>query len=104
VTARDGAPDYRLATATVTVKVIDVEDEVPVFHQSSYEARVKENMPDYNVIQVTVSQSRVKPAITRLEKRVIRNVHGLICQLICQLTIDNFYTSICNENLYDEKM
>lgn len=55
VTARDGAPDYRLATATVTVKVIDVEDEVPIFHQSSYEARVKENMPDYTVIQVTVS-------------------------------------------------
>jgi len=56
VTARDGAPDYRLATATVTVKVIDVEDEVPVFHQSSYEARVKENVPDHNVIQVTVSR------------------------------------------------
>lgn len=57
VTARDGAPDYRLATATVTVKVIDVEDEVPVFHQSSYEARVKENIPDYTVLQVTVSGS-----------------------------------------------
>lgn len=56
VTARDGAPDYRLATATVTVKVIDVEDEVPVFHQSSYEARVKENVPDCNVIQVMVSR------------------------------------------------
>lgn len=55
VTARDGAPDQRLATATVTVKVTDVEDEVPVFHQSGYEARVKENVPDYNVIQVTVS-------------------------------------------------
>lgn len=55
VTARDGAPDYRLATATVTVKVMDVEDEVPVFHQSSYEARVKENIPDYTVLQVTVS-------------------------------------------------
>lgn len=55
VTARDGAPDYRLATATVTVKVVDVEDEIPVFHQSSYEARVKENMPDYTVIQVMVS-------------------------------------------------
>lgn len=57
VTARDGAPDYRLATATVTVKVIDVEDEVPVFHQSSYEARVKENIPDYTVLQVTVGTS-----------------------------------------------
>ena len=55
VTARDGAPDHRLATATVTVKVLDVEDEVPVFHQSSYETRVKENVPDYMVIQVVVS-------------------------------------------------
>lgn len=62
VTARDGAPDYRLATATVTVKVIDVEDEVPVFHQSSYEARVKENIPDYTVLQVTVSGSSHFPA------------------------------------------
>lgn len=55
VTARDGAPEPRLATATVSVKVIDVEDEVPIFHQSSYEARVKENVPDYMVIQVVVS-------------------------------------------------
>lgn len=55
MTARDGAPDPRLATATVSVKVIDVEDEVPIFHQSSYEARVKENVPDYMVIQVVVS-------------------------------------------------
>jgi hypothetical protein len=93
VTARDGAPDYRLATATVTVKVIDVEDEVPVFHQSSYEARVKENMPDYNVIQVTVSQRQVgdnairktyvRSQCTETWNQLIRN----------QLTIDNFYTS-----------
>lgn len=55
VTAKDSAPDARLATASVTVKVADVEDELPVFHQSSYEARVKENIPDYMIIQVTVS-------------------------------------------------
>lgn len=54
MTARDGAPDPRQATATVTVHVVDVEDEVPIFHQSSYEALVKENVPDYAVIQVTV--------------------------------------------------
>lgn len=80
VTARDGAPDYRLATATVTVKVIDIEDEVPVFHQSSYEARVKENVPDYNVIQVTVSRtaannsaySRLENACHYAKKRLIR--------------------------------
>ncbi|XP_076678617.1 cadherin 99C isoform X2 [Andrena cerasifolii] len=64
VTARDGAPDYRLATATVTVKVIDVEDEVPIFRQSSYEARVKENMPDHTVIQVTADDPDTKKQIT----------------------------------------
>ena len=64
VTARDGAPDYRLATATVTVKVIDVEDEVPIFRQSSYEARVKENMPNHTVIQVTADDPDTKKQIT----------------------------------------
>ncbi|KAF7995558.1 hypothetical protein HCN44_006665 [Aphidius gifuensis] len=64
VTARDGAPDQRLATATVTVKVIDVEDEVPIFHQSSYEAQVKENVPDYMVIQVMANDPDTKKQIT----------------------------------------
>ncbi|XP_070526250.1 cadherin-99C isoform X1 [Cardiocondyla obscurior] len=90
VTARDGAPDYRLATATVTVKVIDIEDEVPVFHQSSYEARVKENVPDYNVIQVTADDPDTKKQITYMIKQgdtelfsidpktgVIKTVRGL---------------------------
>ncbi|XP_039303975.1 cadherin-99C isoform X2 [Solenopsis invicta] len=90
VTARDGAPDYRLATATVTVKVVDVEDEVPVFHQSSYEARVKENVPDYNVIQVTADDPDTKKQITYMIKQgdtelfsidpktgVIKTVRGL---------------------------
>ncbi|XP_076242183.1 cadherin 99C [Calliopsis andreniformis] len=69
VTARDGAPDYRLATATATVKVIDVEDEVPIFHQSSYEARVKENMPDYTVVQVTADDPDTKKQITYMIKQ-----------------------------------
>ena len=82
VTARDGAPDYRLATATVTVKVIDVEDEVPVFHQSSYEARVKENIPDYTVLQVTVGTSTHFPLNNEkkldLTKRKLTVVHKFI--------------------------
>ncbi|XP_066582504.1 cadherin-99C isoform X2 [Prorops nasuta] len=69
VTARDGAPDYRLATATVTVKVLDVEDEVPVFHQSSYEARVKENIPDHIVTQVTADDPDTKKQITYIIKQ-----------------------------------
>lgn len=54
MTARDGAPDPRLATATVTVSVLDVEDENPIFHRTTYETSVPENMPDFMVIEVMV--------------------------------------------------
>lgn len=54
MTAKDGAPDPRIATATVTVKVTDVQDEVPIFHLTNYEARVPENVADYKVAQVKV--------------------------------------------------
>ncbi|XP_076165226.1 cadherin 99C [Ptiloglossa arizonensis] len=77
VTARDGAPDYRLATATVTVKVVDVEDEIPVFHQSSYEARVKENMPDYTVIQVMADDPDTKKQITYVIKQGDTELFGI---------------------------
>ncbi|XP_043289461.1 cadherin-99C isoform X2 [Venturia canescens] len=69
ITARDGAPDHRLATATVTVKVLDVEDEVPIFHQSSYEAKVKENVPDYMVIQVVADDPDTVKQITYVIKQ-----------------------------------
>lgn len=55
VTAKDGAPDPRLATATVTVEVMDIDDELPIFHLLSYEAKVPENVPDFMVTQVKVS-------------------------------------------------
>ncbi len=64
VTARDGALDPRLATATVTVKVIDIEDELPVFHVPTYEVKVPENVPDYTVIQVKVGTTK------RVERRI----------------------------------
>lgn len=54
VTAKDGAAEPRLATATVTVSVVDTEDEMPIFHKPLYEATVPENTPDYFVTQVTV--------------------------------------------------
>ncbi|KAH1012859.1 hypothetical protein HUJ05_011939 [Dendroctonus ponderosae] len=52
VTAKDGAPDPRIATATVAVEVEDVEDEVPVFREESYEALVPENAADHFVTSV----------------------------------------------------
>lgn len=54
VTAKDGAPDPRIGTASVTVLVNDVEDEIPVFHKTLYEAKVPENAPDFPVTQVHV--------------------------------------------------
>lgn len=55
VTAKDGATDPRLATATVTVRVSDIEDELPIFHIATHEVKVPENVPDHTVIQVKVS-------------------------------------------------
>lgn len=54
VTAKDGAQDPRIGTASVTVMVNDVEDEIPIFHRTVYEAKVPENAPDYLVSQVNV--------------------------------------------------
>jgi len=54
VTAKDGAPDPRIGTASVTVSVKDVEDEIPLFHKTLYEAKVPENSPDFLVTQVHV--------------------------------------------------
>lgn len=54
VTAKDGASDPRIGTASVTVSVKDVEDEIPLFHKTVYEAKVPENAPDFLVTQVHV--------------------------------------------------
>lgn len=54
VTAKDGAPDPRIGTASVTVSVKDIEDEIPLFHKTLYEAKVPENAPDFLVTQVHV--------------------------------------------------
>lgn len=52
VTAKDGAPDMRLGTASVTVRVIDVEDEVPRFAEPKLEVKVPENVPDMLIATV----------------------------------------------------
>uniref|UniRef100_W4VRE0 Putative auditory receptor cell stereocilium organization n=1 Tax=Corethrella appendiculata TaxID=1370023 RepID=W4VRE0_9DIPT len=46
VTAQDGAPEPRLGTASVTVKVKDIPDEVPKFAENLLEVKVPENVPD----------------------------------------------------------
>lgn len=69
VTAKDGAPDPRLATATVTVQVLDIEDELPIFHILEYKSRVPENVPDYMIIQVKADDPDGVKKITYIIKQ-----------------------------------
>lgn len=52
VTASDMAPDPRIATATVTVRVEDKDDEQPMFNRFVYEVSVPENLPSTRVTRV----------------------------------------------------
>lgn len=61
VTAKDGAPEPRLGTASVTVQVLDVPDEVPTFQKSTDRISVPENVPDFLVTKVTVSVIIITP-------------------------------------------
>ena len=54
VTAQDSGIEPRLATATVTVVVLDLPDEKPKFSQPKYESDVPENIIDFFVAQVQV--------------------------------------------------
>uniref|UniRef100_A0AAG5CSC6 Cadherin domain-containing protein n=1 Tax=Anopheles atroparvus TaxID=41427 RepID=A0AAG5CSC6_ANOAO len=69
VTAKDGAPEPRLGTASVTVKVRDVPDEVPRFMESTMEVRIPENVPDLAVTTVRAFDPDTKPEITYALKR-----------------------------------
>ncbi|XP_063882361.1 LOW QUALITY PROTEIN: cadherin-99C-like [Scylla paramamosain] len=64
VTAQDGAADPRLSTATVTVLVSDMGDELPVFSQQVYEASVPENQADAVLTTVNATDPDSVPAIT----------------------------------------
>ncbi|KAG6457226.1 hypothetical protein O3G_MSEX010182, partial [Manduca sexta] len=64
VTATDGAVDKRLGTASVTVQVQDVPDEVPVFPLPLYSVHVPENVPNYPVVKVQAKDPDTIPEIT----------------------------------------
>lgn len=64
VTAKDGAPDSRLGTASVTVAVLDVQDEVPTFVESLIEVRVSENIPDLVIATVKAHDPDSTPQVT----------------------------------------
>lgn len=69
VTAADGAPDARLGTASVLVKVLDVPDEVPVFAETRIEVKVPENVIDYLVTTVKAHDPDTIKEITYVLKR-----------------------------------
>uniref|UniRef100_A0A3Q3E6N9 Protocadherin gamma-A12-like n=1 Tax=Labrus bergylta TaxID=56723 RepID=A0A3Q3E6N9_9LABR len=56
LTALDGGSPQRTGTATVHVRVLDANDNAPVFSQKVYEARLPENSP-IGTIVVTVAAS-----------------------------------------------
>ncbi|BES91601.1 Cadherin domain [Nesidiocoris tenuis] len=100
VTAMDGAPEPRIATATVTVHVQDTEDELPVFHQPLYEAKVPENVPDFTVTQVTADDPDTTKRVTYVIKQgpddlfkihpntgVIKTSEGLDYEMESQYTL-----------------
>ncbi|XP_065371321.1 cadherin-99C [Calliphora vicina] len=64
VTAKDGAPDARLGTASVTVMVKDLPDEVPKFTDSRIDVRIAENEPDVTVATVQAIDPDTMPEIT----------------------------------------
>lgn len=66
VTAKDGAADPRISTATVTVLVSDVGDEPPIFTQQVYEALVPENVPDTLVATVAATDPDTRPAVRKI--------------------------------------
>lgn len=64
VTAKDGAPDARLGTASVTVLVNDLPDEVPKFNEARISVRLPENEPNYLVATVQAYDPDSMPEIT----------------------------------------
>lgn len=69
VTAADGAPDARLGTASVIVKVLDIPDEVPQFADTRIEVKVPENVIDYLVTTVKAHDPDTIKEITYVLKR-----------------------------------
>lgn len=68
ITAKDGAPEPRLGTATVTVSVKDISDELPKFSEPLIEVKVPENVPDMKIATVVAKDPDTKPEITYVFK------------------------------------
>ncbi|GAB6023146.1 hypothetical protein CHUAL_007226 [Chamberlinius hualienensis] len=64
ISARDGADQPRIATATVTIIVRDVSDELPRFIKSVYDVSVAENLANVDVVKVTAIDADVYKQVT----------------------------------------
>ncbi|XP_052841310.1 cadherin-99C isoform X2 [Drosophila gunungcola] len=64
VTAKDGAPDARLGTASVTVMVLDLPDEVPKFSDARIDVHIPENEENFLVATVQAFDPDSVPEIT----------------------------------------
>ena len=64
VTAQDRAPNSRLSTASVTVEVLDAQDELPYFDKLVYNAIVIENAANAEVARVEAIDPDSSPSIT----------------------------------------
>ncbi|KAH8247888.1 hypothetical protein KR038_011371 [Drosophila bunnanda] len=64
VTAKDGAPDARLGTASVTVMVLDLPDEVPKFSDARIDVHIPENEENFLVATVQAFDPDTMPEIT----------------------------------------
>nr|XP_043067788.1 cadherin-99C isoform X1 [Drosophila bipectinata] len=64
VTAKDGAPDARLGTASVTVMILDLPDEVPKFSDARIDVHIPENEENFLVATVQAFDPDSLPEIT----------------------------------------
>lgn len=64
VTSKDKAPDVRLSTASVTVEILDIQDELPYFTQASYSVMISENYINKQLVQVNAIDPDTIASIT----------------------------------------
>ncbi|XP_062985765.1 protocadherin gamma-A8-like [Elgaria multicarinata webbii] len=76
LTATDGGDPVRSGTAQIKVKVLDANDNAPVFTQPVYEVSVKENIPKGSTI-VTISATDLDEGINGEVKYTLKNPTAL---------------------------
>lgn len=68
VTAKDLGQNSRLSTTSVSIHVLDVQDELPVFEKNSHEVTIPENAANTQVLKVEAIDPDSFPTITYVIK------------------------------------